>query len=143
MPCTRSKTRNSQPKGINDTSTMLSHQTTTKPHNHLKHSSCVKRLITLGSIHKQVRVMLNIKFTLSGRGVAGLARDMTESRHISQSRVTAASATACLACYGYSKRSTGLTSCCCDNIVLVSLIFLGRELHILYPSTMCEIYAIP
>ena len=46
----------------------------------------------------------------------------------------------------------GLTSCCCDNIGLVSLILLGCELRVLYHCTICtrhpdlvslDFYAIP
>ena len=58
-----------------------------------------------GGIHKQVSAMLNIKFTLSCGG--GLAQHSAHdrSRRI-HSQYTATSATACLACYRYSKRST-------------------------------------
>ena len=62
---------------INDTSPILSHQTTTKLHNHHKRS-CVyverRREKSLGGIHKQVSVTLNIKLTLSSGG--GLAHDI-------------------------------------------------------------------
>ena len=47
---------------------------------------------------------------------------MTESRCIhSQELYTAASATACLAATGILNDLPGLTSCCCNNIGLVSL----------------------
>ena len=58
----------------------------TKRHNHHKAVPVCrnkKREITLGGIHKQVSVMLNIQFTLSGG--EGLAHDIwhtTESRRI-------------------------------------------------------------
>ena len=56
-------------------------------------------------IHKQVCVMLDIKFTLSGGG--GLARDiwhMTESRCIHSQELLLLALL--LACYGYMKPST-------------------------------------
>ena len=68
----------------------------------------------------------------------------------SQSRVTAASTTAQLSCL--LNDLPGLTSCRCNNIGLVSLIFLGWELRVLYHCTMCtrhpdlvslDFYAIP
>ena len=49
-------------------------------------------------------------------------------------RVTAASATACLACYVYTgiiNDLSGLTSCCSENIGLVSLISLGAGITFL------------
>ena len=55
-----------------------------------------------GGINKQVSVMLNIKLTLSSGG------GLTQYLHMKKlsSRVIATSATTCLACYGYNKRST-------------------------------------
>ena len=55
----------------------------------------------------------------------------------SQSGVTAASATACLACTGILNDLQGLTSCHCDNIGLVLLILLGWELRVPYITVLC------
>ena len=62
--------------------------------------------MTLGSIHKQVSVMLNIKLS-SGGGLPCVIWHMAESRRIhSQELLLLYSTTACLACYGYTKQST-------------------------------------
>ena len=66
---------------------------------------------SLGGIRKQVSVMLNMKLTLSGQG--GLERDscrMTEV-HVATFTVKSyccyrATASTCLACYRFIKRST-------------------------------------
>ena len=44
--------------------------------------------------------------------------------------------TACLACR-CDKRSTRIQTCWCDNIGIVSLMFLGFQLRVLYHCTMC------
>ena len=56
---------------------------------------------TLGGIHKQIIVMHACHQV---RGGGGLAHD--RSCHIHSQEFTAASATACLACYRYIKQST-------------------------------------
>ena len=71
--------------------------------------------------------MYIIKFTSSGG--EDLAHDRKPLH--SQSRVTAASATACLACLGILNNLPGLTSFRCNNIGLVSLIPLGWELRLI------------
>ena len=56
----------------------------------------------------------------------------------SQSRVTAASTILLvLLAMGILNNLSGLTSCHCDNIGLVSLILLGCELRVFYHCTMC------
>ena len=92
-----------------------------------------KTLITLGSIHKHVSVMFNIKFTLSGGG--GLGRDiwhMTESHCIPSQELLLLTLLLVLLAMGMLNDLPGLTSCHCDNIGLVSLILLGWELRVLY-----------
>ena len=109
MPCTHSTviidTRNSQPKRINDTSPILSHQMTTKLHNQFL---CVemRREKSLGGFYKHVSGMLNINLTLRGGGSWYVTFGSLHKLLHSHSRVTASSTTAGLACYGYIKRST-------------------------------------
>ena len=107
-----------------------------KLHNHFL---CVemRRDKSLGGIHKQVSVMLNIKFTLSGGGGWDVTFGTWQKLPHSQSRVTAAVTDACHALCGYIKQSA---SCRCDNIGLVSLILLGCELRLVslyYASWSC------
>ena len=106
--------------------------------------------MSLGGIHKQDSVMLNIKFTLSGGG--GLGRDIwhrTESRCIHSQELLLLALQLVLLAMGILNDLPGLTSCRCDNIGLVSFILLGWAL---YHCTMCtrhldlvslDFYAIP
>ena len=97
---------------------------TTELHNQFL---CVemRRDKSLGGIHKQVSVMLNIKFHIKRwRGLACNIWHMTE---VTAFTVKSYCAT-CLTCYGYIKR---FTSCHCDSIGLVLLILLGCELRVL------------
>ena len=77
---------------------------------------------------------------------------MTESRCIHSQELLLLVLLLVLLATGILNDLPGLTSCCCDNIGLVSLIILGWELHVLYHCTMCirypdlvslDIYAIP
>ena len=82
--------------------------------------------ITLGGIHKQVCVTLNIQFTLSSGG--GLTRDIchtTECCHIHSQVLLLLALLLVLLATGTLNDLPGLTSCHCDNIGLVSLILLG------------------
>ena len=78
--------------------------------------------------------MLNIKFTLIGGG--GLGRDFWHMTESPQSRVTAASATACLTCYGYIKQYTWagnyvsyITVLCVQGILILSLLIFMPFLY--------------
>ena len=68
MPCTHKC--NSQPKRINDTSPILSHQMTTKLHNHHKSSSCVEERNHWGAFTNTLVAWLTL------RGGGGLACDI-------------------------------------------------------------------
>ena len=92
--------------------------------------------MTLGSIHKQVSVMLNIKLSSGGGCHVTFGTWQKVAVFTVKSYCCYIALLLVLLATGILNSLPGLTSCRCNNIGLVSLILLGWELCVLYHCIM-------